>query len=32
MPYLDYAFFSYDRDDSYIRDFMVKVRKRVPVL
>ena len=28
LPYLDYAFFSYDRDDSYIRDFMVKVRKK----
>lgn len=28
MPYLDYAFFSYDQDDSYIRDFMVKVRKK----
>jgi fructoselysine 6-kinase len=22
LPYIDYAFFSYDKDDSYIRDFM----------
>ena len=28
IPYLDYAFFSYDQDDSYIRDFMVNVREK----
>ena len=28
LPYIDYAFFSYDRDDEYIRSFMVKTRKK----
>lgn len=28
IPYLDYAFFSYDRDDEYIRDFMLKTSKK----
>lgn len=28
IPYLDYAFFSYDRDDAYIRDFMTKTQKK----
>lgn len=26
LPYLDYAFFSYDQDDQYIRDFMIKTK------
>lgn len=28
IPYLDYAFFSYDRDDEYIRNFMVKTNEK----
>lgn len=28
LPYLDYAFFSYEKDDTYIRDFMVKTQKK----
>lgn len=28
LPYLDYAFFSYDKDDDYIRDFMVKTKEK----
>lgn len=28
LPYLDYAFFSYDRDDAYIRDFMKKTKAK----
>lgn len=28
IPYLDYAFFSYDQDDAYIRDFMMKTREK----
>ena len=28
IPYLDYAFFSYDRDDEYIRNFMVKTKRK----
>lgn len=28
IPYLDYAFFSYDQDDAYIREFMVKTRQK----
>ena len=28
LPYLDYAFFSYDRDDNYIREFMKKSREK----
>lgn len=28
IPYLDYAFFSYDRDDEYIRNFMVKTSEK----
>jgi fructoselysine 6-kinase len=28
LPYIDYAFFSYDRDDAYIRSFMEKARKK----
>lgn len=27
LPYLDYAFFSYDHDDDYIRNFMIKANK-----
>ena len=26
LPYIDYAFFSYDGDDDYIRDFLVKTQ------
>lgn len=26
LPYIDYAFFSYDKDDAYIRDFMIKTK------
>lgn len=28
IPYLDYAFFSHDRDDEYIRNFMVKTNEK----
>lgn len=28
IPYLDYAFFSYDRDDEYVRNFMVKTSEK----
>jgi len=28
LPYLDYAFFSYDADDDYIRQFMVKTKQK----
>ena len=28
LPYIDYAFFSYDMDDDYIRDFLVKTRDK----
>lgn len=28
IPYLDYAFFSYDQDDAYIRDFMIKTQQK----
>ncbi|WMJ89149.1 PfkB family carbohydrate kinase [Anaerocolumna sp. MB42-C2] len=28
IPYLDYAFFSYDKDDEYIRDFMKKTKEK----
>lgn len=28
LPYLDYAFFSYDQDDAYIRDFMMKTQEK----
>ena len=28
LPYLDYAFFSYDKDDEYIRDFMKKSEQK----
>ena len=28
LGYLDYAFFSYDQDDAYIRDFMMKTREK----
>lgn len=28
LPYLDYAFFSYDRDDVYIRDFMAAAKQK----
>lgn len=28
LPYLDYAFFSYEQDDVYIRDFMVKTQQK----
>lgn len=28
LPYLDYAFFSYDRDDDYIREFMRRTKAK----
>lgn len=28
LPFIDYAFFSYERDDDYIRDFLVKCLER----
>lgn len=28
LPYLDYAFFSYDKDDQYIRNFMEKTKAK----
>ena len=28
LPYIDYAFFSYDGDDDYIRDFLVKTQAK----
>ncbi|OPJ62735.1 PfkB family carbohydrate kinase [Clostridium oryzae] len=28
LPYIDYAFFSYDRDDDYIRSFMIKTKQK----
>lgn len=28
LPYLDYAFFSYEKDDEYIREFMKKAHKK----
>lgn len=28
LPYIDYAFFSYDRDDDYIRNFMIKTKQK----
>ena len=28
IPYLDYAFFSYDRDDEHIRNFMLKTNEK----
>lgn len=28
LPYIDYAFFSYDQDDNYIRDFLVKTKEK----
>lgn len=28
LPYLDYAFFSYDQDDDYIREFMKKAKTK----
>lgn len=28
LPYLDYAFFSYDKDDAYIRDFMKNTKEK----
>lgn len=28
LPYLDYAFFSYDQDDAYIRDFMAETARK----
>ena len=28
LPYLDYAFFSYDQDDDYIRDFMKRTQAK----
>lgn len=28
LPYLDYAFFSYEKDDVYIRDFVISTQKK----
>ncbi|MFR5991052.1 MAG: PfkB family carbohydrate kinase [Faecalibacterium prausnitzii] len=28
LPYLDYAFFSYDKDDDYIREFMRRTKAK----
>jgi fructoselysine 6-kinase len=28
LPYLDYAFFSYEKNDEYIREFMIKTREK----
>ncbi len=28
LPYIDYAFFSYDRDDDYIRNFMINTKQK----
>lgn len=28
LPYIDYAFFSYDRDDEFIRNFMIKTKQK----
>lgn len=30
LPYIDYAFFSYDKDDAYIREFMEQTKRKGP--